>query len=310
VLAAAVIGVLLVVFNKSSGAELKHAPFIGMHLSETHTPQEFDALMDYTFDGSVIFLDITDPFPTEFGKLVGPYGKTLLVYWETRTTLEPIYDGSFDRLIKKFVDETAAYGYPVMMIPLHEMNLYEDGAPSWGYSEVNTPQLFVATWRKLHDMFGSLPNVTWGIDYNDDSIPSEEEAPDNSYEAFYPGDAYVDYVGVSAFNWLSYWQPFSEVVGPQVERLAQFGKPIYIFGTACGEDSFKKPYGSRKAEWITGMFTYLHEHQEIEGLMWFNENKEEVWPVDPRVDPLTGKEVASELAYKAFKQGLQGFKPL
>jgi hypothetical protein len=258
----------------------------GVYLGDVMTPAEFDQLVGRPADIVAKFLDITEPFPHYMADLVGPAKKTLAIYWETAGGLDAILEGAFDTHIREFAREAKRYGYPIILSPLHEMNLDEQ---TWGYSAQNTPSKYKEVWRKLHGDLREATNIKWGLGFNDDAIPSEYEFPDNSYEDYYPGDEYVDYVGISTMRWLSDRAMFRELVDEpydppirgftsRLPRLKQFGKPIYLWETGCGSDSFEP---NRKAEFILSMGEYLLAHPgEIAGVVWLHMDKEEDWRVD------------------------------
>ena len=64
----------------------------------------------------------------------------------------------------------------------------------------NTADTFVAAWRHVHGIFqdeGGADNVRflWSVG------KQKCRGGCNPYRAFYPGDAFVDYMGFSSFNW-------------------------------------------------------------------------------------------------------------
>jgi hypothetical protein len=274
----------------------------GVHLADEMTPAQFDALVGYPTDIIAKFLNFIEPFPDYLGKLVGPKGKTLAVYWETEGNLDDILRGSFDPDIRTFARAARNYGYPIILSPIHEMNLNEQ---AWGYSAVNTPEKYKDVWKKLRDALADASNITWGLGFNDDSIPSEYDAPDNSYESYYPGDEYVDYVGISAMKWLggdretfeqvvdSPYDPPIQGFASRLPRLKAFGKPIYIWETGCGYDAFEPTF---KANYIRNMFSSpLIQDGDIAGLVWLQENKELDWRLND-----------NDVDLEAAVQGLEG----
>ena len=48
--------------------------------------------------------------------------------------------------------------------------------------------------------FPKRPKCEFGWTMNNDSVP---DTTDNEYEDYYPGDAYVDYIGIDGFNFAS-----------------------------------------------------------------------------------------------------------
>ncbi len=207
-------------------------------------------------------------FPSWLSANVGKQGKTLLIFWESNFGYDSIINGSQDGYIKKFAASAKTYAYPVILVPFDEMNLNEE---AWGYGQNgNTASKSIKAWRHIHDLFANVANVKFGWAVNSVSIP---DTADNSIQSYYPGDAYVDYVGVDVFNFDNPWQTFAEIAEPAIKILQTYHKPIYIFSMASAP-------GSQKAAWILDTITVqLPKYPEIVGWVWFNVNKETNWTV-------------------------------
>ncbi len=207
-------------------------------------------------------------------------GKTLVIYWEATDynvegvdqpnfSYDAILRGDWDTYVRTFAEQAKLYGGPVILIPFEEMN--SDWYTWSGAANGNTPTDHIAAYRYLRDFFRDVPNVQFGWAVNHESVP---DTPENSIAAYYPGDEYVDIVGVDGFNFDDPWQTFEEVFGSALDQLRVYEKPIFIFSMASAE-------GPGKAEWIRDAFTVqLPRHPEVRGWIWFNENKEKDWRVD------------------------------
>jgi hypothetical protein len=140
-------------------------------------------------------------------------------------TLADVTAGKEDAKIRAWAQKAKAWGYPFLIRPWWEMN------GNW-YAWGRDPN-FVAAWRHFHDVVVAegATNVTWvwvvnGI-WQD---PASDPAP------YYPGDAYVDWVGMDSYNWglnplqPDRWETPAEVVDPTLDRLEQIapGKPVCI----------------------------------------------------------------------------------
>ncbi len=201
---------------------------------------------------------------------VGQKGKTLLVFWEPDTGYDPIINGSYDSEIIQFAAGAKSYGYPIILVPFDEMNLNEN---NWGPGiNGNTPQKFITAWKHIHNLFSEVTNVKFAIDYNNVSIPNTS---DNTYEDYYPGNDYVDIVGIDGYNFGNPWQTFSDVFSNALAEASTFNKPIYLLAIGSAP-------GSQKASWISdGLGTYLqNNYPNVIGWVWFNHNKETDWRVN------------------------------
>ena len=136
---------------------------------------------------------------------------------------------------------------------------------------------FVQAWRHVHDIFTAIGahNVTWvwcpNI-YVADSPPLRE---------LYPGDAYVDWVGMDGYNWGAttghQWRTFSQVFKPTYDNILSItSKPMIIAETGSAEQ------GGSKANWITDAYTveipYLFP--QIKAIIWFNEKVQIDWRIE------------------------------
>ncbi len=226
-------------------------------------------------------------FPARLSSLTKDRGKTLIIFWEatdyTATTTEQprfsydaILRGDWDAYMRAFAADAQTYGAPVVLIPFSEMN--GDWFPWSGTRNGNTPEKAILAYRHVHDMFTNAENVKFGWAPNNDSFP---ERPENSIEKYYPGDTYVDYVGVNGFNFGDPWQTFDEMFRAPLALLATYNKPIYIF-------SFASAAGVNKPVWVTETFTKdIFKYPKVEGWIWFNENKERDWRIDSEQETLT-----------------------
>lgn len=218
-------------------------------------------------------------FPLYLSDVVKNQNKTLIVFWEatdynvgtvsqSRFSYDYILNHNWDKYISQFATDAKTYGGPVIIIPFSEMN--GNWFPWGGTVNGNTPAKHVATYRYLRNFFTNVPNVKFGWAPNSDSVP---DTLANALEQYYPGDAYVDYVGVDGFNFGNPWQTFDQVFNIPLKKLQIYKKPIFIF-------SFASAQGTLKPSWITDALTVqIPKYPEIKAWIWFNENKEHDWRV-------------------------------
>lgn len=214
-------------------------------------------------------------------------GKTLVIFWEVmdynveptyqpKFSYETIINGSWDDYIKSFAKSAKDYGGPVIITEFEEMN--SDWYPwSIGLSQ-NTGQQHIDAYRHIRELFRGATNVRFAWVVNNDTVPDTVE---NQFENYYPGDNYVDYVGVDGFNFGDPWQSFHNVFSEALTKLSKYDKPILIFSTASAE-------GSEKPAWIEdGLGKDIYSYPGVVGWIWFNENKEKDWRVDSSPESLS-----------------------
>jgi beta-mannanase len=138
---------------------------------------------------------------------------------------------------------------------------------------------FISAYRHIHDLFVAVgaTNAVWVFCPNVASVPGDSW---NQWQNYYPGDAYVDWMGFDGYNWgtimtTSAWQMFPTIAGTIYSGLATKGKPIMIPETASAE------LGGDKAAWIAGILPALKTmFPGVKALVWFQMNKETDWRVD------------------------------
>ena len=138
-------------------------------------------------------------------------------------SLKAIANGTYDKYIKKWGQGVKELDKPIFLRFGHEMN--DPYRYPWG-PQNNKPKDYVAAWKHIRSVFDSLDikNVIWVW------------APHPAYgyfDAFYPGDEYVDYVGIGILNFgdaatWSRWWTFDELFGVNYQKFGSFKKPIMI----------------------------------------------------------------------------------
>lgn len=201
--------------------------------------------------------------------------------------------GAYDAFIRRAAQEAAAFGQPLLLRLAHEMNGPWD---PWGAGvDGNTPADYVSMWRHVVAIFRAegATNVRWVWSpnvYGAGSSPTGASAM--PFEPFYPGDRWVDFVGLDGYNWGtlhdSGWSSFAGVFGPSYGALTRLtDKPMMITETASTEA------GGPKAAWIRAIPNALQFRMpRVRALIWFDREKETDWQI--------ASSPASEAAFRTF----------
>jgi hypothetical protein len=194
--------------------------------------------------------------------------------------------GAFDSYIRAWAAGAARWGRPLLLRFAPEMN--GTWNPWSAGVNGNTARDYVAAWRHVHDLFrqAGASNVAWVWS------PTVLYRGSGRLAPLYPGDAYVDWIGIDGYNWgtsqlSSRWQTFDGVFRATlaaVRRLTH--KPLMLAEVASSE------LGGDKAAWIRGFFTGLRRNPDILAFVWFNFDKETDWRVG-----------SSERSRRAFQAG-------
>lgn len=203
--------------------------------------------------------------------------RTLVLFWEASDyklggTVQPDYSyqsilsGKWDTYFKDFAKQLTVYKGPIILVPFSELN--GNWNPWSGTTNGNKPQDAVVAWRYIHKFFDAVPNVKFGLAVNAASVPN---TPENQIANYYPGDAYVDYVGVDGFNMGNPSLSFDALFNKPLNILKQYNKPVMIFsfGTGASPD---------KAAWLNdALNVQLQKYPFVTGWIYFNQNKERNW---------------------------------
>jgi len=159
---------------------------------------------------------------------------------------------------------------------------------------------YVKMWRHVHDVFqqeGANNLVVWVWAPNIvNNLPATHKAP-GYLESLYPGDAYVDWVGLSGYlrppykpdNDFSFDYTFKASLN---ELRSITSKPIILAEVGASETE------GHKAAWITSFFQALAkpENDDIIGFSWFDlavtsyvegVRATNDWRIDSRADSLS-----------------------
>lgn len=244
-------------------------------------------------------------------------GRLPFMTWESRpidaqndTTDAPEYSlpkiigGDFDAYLHQYAKDIVATGLPLAIRLDHEMNgiwyPWAETDGKGGSINGNSPGDYVKMWQHVHDIFqeeGANSLVIWVWSPNIvNNLPATHKA-DGYLASLYPGDRYVDWVGLSGYLRPPYKSDqtftFDYTFGQSLKELrALTGKPIMLSEIGASET------GGHKAAWITSLFDALAkpENDDIIGFSWFNlavtsyvegERATNDWRIDSRPDTLS-----------------------
>lgn len=163
--------------------------------------------------------------------------------------LQRIIDGDFDRELEQWARDAAATGIPLLVEFGTEMNgdwfpwngRYNGGAETGGYGDpelADGPERFRDAYRHIIDICDAqgAANITWFFHIDAYGAP---QADWNQPRNYYPGDEYIDWLGVSVYGPQEAgedYQTFGEILDdayPVLRELAD--KPIAVLEFAVTE---------------------------------------------------------------------------
>ena len=216
--------------------------------------------------------------------------------WEPWTEWYPLLadvaDGRYDRYLVSWAQAAKCMKGPILLRFAHEMN--GDWYP-WSYRKDarQRPVDYVAAWRHVYGVFRRqrADNVQF--------VWSPNFEPTGQLDGFYPGDRYVDWIGVDVYNQPRWPRDPATMIDPVCRFAERRGKPVILTEVGCAE-RFSGPDGQRGANrwaakdfWISELFLAIAERPAIRGLVWFDVCKEADWRL-----------TSSASATTAYRRGL------
>lgn len=226
-------------------------------------------------------------------------GCTLVVTWEPWHAEQKagidytgLLRGREDEYIRAFAEKLKAIGQPVFLRFAHEMN--GDWYP-WSAAKLGAAR-YQGVFRRVRRVFdqAGVSNVWWIFSVNAENVPAGNDP------AFcYPGDRFVDYVGLDGYNWgttqtWSQWRSFVEIFSKSYsETVRNHKKPVIVTEFASASK------GGDKAAWIADAFKSVKRMPKIKGLVLFNIDKEADWKCPPGT--ASGREVSAGFSGSYFR---------
>ena len=192
-------------------------------------------------------------FPTEAVNIISSTGKIPFIRLMPRTnfdeyTPDPVYsmqkiiDGVFDKELTQWAIDAANTDIPLLAEFGTEVNgswfswngLYNGAGRTDGYGDdaiPDGPERFRDAYRHIIDICqeNGATNITWFFHIDADTEPEESW---NDFENYYPGDDYIDWIGVSVYGPYEKgeeYREFSEVLNQVYDRMVNLtNKPIAV----------------------------------------------------------------------------------
>jgi endoglucanase len=237
------------------------------------------------------------------------------VDWSGRpvgSLLDAINRGDADARIDRAARGIALVRGVVLVEAAWEMN------GNWAYSwqgvangaDRDAPAKFVAAARRLVDRFraAGATNVRWVFNPNTGNpigAPGAGASHWNWYANYYPGDAYVDFVGAHGFNgpraFNAPYHTFDDLFnGVDADRMLADMKQRYpTKPILLGELAAEEVAGRDKGEWVRDAYDRMLRDPQIAGAVWFNMNKESDWRINSSASSLAGYRAAMQPAMVA-----------
>lgn len=281
-------------------------PMYGYRISQ------LENLFDYNFPVTLMYNNCSIPFKKEAMETAKQYGKVVEYTLYTTDVINgvekditlDILDGKYDTYLDAMAKGFNELDFPVLFRLNNEMN----GAWVWysSYFVGKDTDLYINCWRYIYEKFveNNVDNLIFVWNPNELSFPNFSY---NSYLAYYPGNEYVDVVGLTAYNTGNYysgetWRTFEEAYDHfYYEYTKKFKHPMMI--TEFSSSST----GGDKEKWFKDMFDKITKYDRIKvAVLWNGQDYDTTKPNKPvsrnyRID-------LDENIIKTLKEGFKRVK--
>ncbi len=209
--------------------------------------------------------------------------------WEAcadrKYSLSKIIRGNFDKQLRRYAQEVRKVPGPLIMEFGTEVNgdwfpwsgACNGGGKRTGYGSprlADGPERFRDAYRHIINIFRSegVQNVTWVFHVNASSAPN---AGWNTHAAYYPGDDYIDWIGVSVYgaqtpavlrNWNPHFREVMDYTYPAIASISR-SRPIAVLEFGVVENK-------HKPAWIRAALADLKSgrYPRIKAVSWWHSN--------------------------------------
>lgn len=229
----------------------------------------------------VFYLQWLKDFPLDNLNQIWQYGAVPCLTWEPffidkgikkNILAEEVLSGKYDVFLRSFAESAKNWKHPLIIRFAHEMNL---NTYHWGTSAedfgTDSSYIYINLYRYVVNFFkkNDVHNVLWVFCPNSESVPEKDW---NNALIYYPGNDYVDLLGLDGYNWgmdSESYRSFEQIFRPLYEKMRLFSpdKPLIIFETASVQD---------KTQWLKEAVETCKKWK-ITSLIWFDVNKEKDW---------------------------------
>lgn len=208
---------------------------------------------------------------------------------------DTILNGGCDNYIRDFARGIAARDERYLIRFAHEMNL--PSAPFWPGHFGLRADAYVRMYRYVHDLFmeshkaAGGDNAEWVWSPNYFSDPAESW---NFLHNYYPGDEYVDWIGLSGYNFYprkgepnrSFKEVYGDVDGTDAyytsflpgvlyDLACHYAKPQILAEIAAGGTDST---AANKVNWINDTYARIPNYPFVRAVVWYNDMG---WAGDP-----------------------------
>lgn len=185
-------------------------------------------------------------------------GHIALVSWSAAKTTNAasIINGNQDGVIRAAATNLKALGGNVLLRPFYEFD-QPVGHPRY----IGTPAQVIAAWQHTYNIFKSVGATNVRFVWS----PMAFDFKKGVAQKFWPGAAYVDWVGPDGYNFPgAQWHDWDTIFGAAYSFAVAQGKPMIIPETASPAKD------SRTPAWITQGAAWIQSHPDVKSVNYFD----------------------------------------
>lgn len=244
--------------------------YLGMYVNPSNVPSPPPSLIDNFqtavgrhFALSMHYYGFFDKFPgpSELDDIAN--GRIPLESWNCDTSNAKVASGKEDATIRSLADTVAAFGYPIFLRYMWEMNLAASATfHSTCYDKstdlpggVFSPEEYVLAWRRIRAIFAQEGafNVVWVWNPSGSNNPA----------AYYPGSDEVDWVAFDYYDTANV--AFASTYAQAYDYLSIYHKPILV-GETAATIQFQPTYFAQAAPALLNQFPLISAYMYYDGV--------------------------------------------
>lgn len=188
-------------------------------------------------------------------------------------TLEAIKQGEFDSDLRAWGKAAAAFKTPLMVEYGTEVNgSWFPWNAKWNGKQGGA-DLFKEAYQHIIEVMrqAGANNILWGFHVDAYDDPQTQW---NTLEAYYPGDNYIDFIGISAYGVQSpqdkEWGSFTEAMDEVIPRISELAPKKSVFVVEFGSSLHPR---LRASDWADEALSNLLANRwpSLRGFAWWNE---------------------------------------
>lgn len=256
-----------------SNHEMTWGIFEPTSVNGLETLNDIEEKIEYDFSHVLQYYDIKYFIDEDNIQAIYDQGKVL--EFTLQTTIYGVHDpdftmdvlnGVYDDDIDVIVEKVSRIKGPVLFRLNNEMN--GDWCFYNAYWFQKDTRLYIALWQYLYNQFEArgADNLIWVFNPNEMSFPGFKW---NHYSNYFPGEKYVDIIGVTGYNTGNYyngetWRDFETIYDEFMPEYKRVFKNYPMMITEFGSSSI----GGDKAQWLRDMFDVIDKYDFKVAIYW------------------------------------------